>query len=37
MHLEQSIKWPRILRWQIDGKLIKTLSDGGSNDQPLNR
>jgi hypothetical protein len=29
--------WPRIPRWQVDGKLVRTLNNGGSNDQPLVR
>ncbi len=29
--------WFRILSQQVDEKSVKTLSDGGSNDQPLER
>ncbi len=29
--------WPRIPRWQANGKLVKIQSDNGSNDQPLER
>ncbi len=29
--------WSRIPRWQVDEKSVRTLSNDGTSDQPLNR
>ncbi len=29
--------WPRILRWQANGKSMRTLSDSGNSEWPLER